>query len=69
MAAANEILQWVRRNGEVMAVSRLSVRLMDAALKERVLVRGINESTLCSEEFLREMRREASIIVGKQCPK
>ncbi len=69
MAAADDIVEWVREHGEVLAISRLSVRTMDAALKERVSIRAIDADTLCSPQFLDVLRREASVVVGRPCPR
>ena len=69
MATAFDIVQWLRSNGEVLALGRLDVRMMEASSKEKLSVRAIDRTTLCSPEFLDALRREASIVVGKPCPK
>ena len=68
MSTAYDIIQWVRQHGEVMAVSRLSVRMVEATLKERLPIRTIDASTPCSRDFLDALRREAGVVVGKPCP-
>lgn len=68
MAAAHDIIEWVRQHGEVMAISRLSVRMMEATLKEKLSIRNIDASTTCSQDFLDALRKEAGVVVGKPCP-
>ena len=68
MTAAYDIIQWLDRNGEILAIARLDVRMMEATSREKLSVRAIDRQTVCSPEFLAALRREAGIVAGKPCP-
>lgn len=68
MAAAYDIIQWLRSEGEVLALARLDVRMMEATSKEKLSVRAIGRDTVCSDQFIAALRVEASVVVGKPCP-
>ena len=69
MSAAYDIIRWLDSQGEVLALARLDVRMMEATSREKLSVRQIGRDTVCSPEYLAALRREASIVVGKPCPK
>ncbi|WP_445193134.1 hypothetical protein ACT009_04300 [Sphingomonas sp. Tas61C01] len=69
MSVAFDIIQWLERNGEILALARLDVRMMDATSREKLSVRAIGRDTVCSPEYLAALRREAGVVAGKPCPK
>jgi hypothetical protein len=69
MSVAYEIVRWLKSNGEVLALARLDVRMMEATSKEKLSVREIGPTTICSPDFIAALREEASIVVGRRCPK
>ena len=69
MSVAYDIIQWLDHHGEILALARLDVRMMEATSREKLSVRAVDRDTVCSDEFLAALRREASIVVGKPCPK
>ncbi|HEX8447064.1 MAG TPA: hypothetical protein VF649_10675 [Sphingomonas sp.] len=68
MSAAYDIIHWLDNNGEVLALARLDVRMMEATSREKLSVRAIRRDTQCSPEFLAALRREAGVVAGKPCP-
>lgn len=68
MAVAYDIIQWLKYEGEVLALARLDVRMMEATSKEKLSVRAIGRDTACSDQFIAALRAEAGFVVGKRCP-
>jgi hypothetical protein len=64
----NKILRWTREHGEVRAFERLRLRLLRYTVKEGFMLDHVTDETRCSDNYLREARKAASEVVGRDCP-
>ena len=69
MGAIFEIVEWVRRQGDIHSLGRLRLRVLSATIKEGLSLSEVTPQTECSSECLNLVRDAASKIVGKPCPK
>lgn len=64
----NDVVLWVKSQGNVKSFERLRLRLLGDALEEGIFWSKVDVNTTCSPAFLAKARKVASEIVGKPCP-
>jgi hypothetical protein len=68
MKTAYEVIDWVEKNGEPLALSRLYVRMISFSVSAGVDLRKATVSTRCSPQYLAILHEQASTVAGKRCP-
>ena len=63
-----EVLQWVKSNGEPMALVRMRLKLLPLTVREGIVLEEVSASTPCSAAYLSATRAIASEVVGSPCP-
>lgn len=63
-----QILEWVQREGEVMALARLRLKILPESVKEGIFLDEVTPQTKCSETYLEKVRKIAAEVTGKPCP-
>ena len=69
MSSIYQVVDWVRTNGDIHAISRLRLKVLATTLKEGVALGDVTPETKCSRECLDRVRQAASEVVGKPCPR
>lgn len=68
MGQLHQIVEWVKKEGEAHALSRVRLKVLGVTLKEGIALAQVQPSTSCSEECLKAIRAAASDVVGAPCP-
>jgi hypothetical protein len=63
-----QVLQWAKTNGEVRAVERIRLKVLNGSIREGIVLARVSPNTTCSPEYLDLVRTAASEVVGKRCP-
>jgi hypothetical protein len=68
MKTAYEVISWIEKNGEPLALSRLYVRMISQSVAAGIDLRKAKASTQCPAQYLAILHEQASIVTGKRCP-
>lgn len=60
------LMERVKNEGEVKALSRLRVRILPHTLRERIFLSDVSKSTTCSEELLAIIKKEVEVVLGEK---
>lgn len=66
MGKLYDLVQLVKQDGDILSVSRLSLKCLEITSKHGIKLSQVTPSTECNDSLLEKVKKEAELILEKE---